>query len=87
MDERSFYIEKEETKQMPLVCPSCRKENMFPIRWKVRTKRDQIPAGANSEDKARFAKAHSYMVRVDDLVACRSCRKRIELTGQSVILT
>jgi hypothetical protein len=29
------------------------------------------------------------MVRVDDMVACRNirCRKRIELTGQTVILT
>lgn len=86
MDERNFYTEKEEIKQMPLICPSCRKENTFPIRWKVRTKRDQLPGGANSEDKARFAKAHSYMVRVDEMVACRSCRKRIELTGQTVVL-
>jgi hypothetical protein len=27
------------------------------------------------------------MVRVDELVACRKCRKRFELTGQSVVLT
>lgn len=87
MDERNFYTEKEETKQMPLICPSCRKENTFPIRWKVRTKRDQLPKGATDEDRARFAKARTYMIRVDDMVACRSCRKRIELTGQSVILT
>jgi hypothetical protein len=26
------------------------------------------------------------MVRVDELVACRKCRKRFELTGQSVVL-
>ena len=28
----------------------------------------------------------SFMVRVDELVACRQCRKRFELTGQSVVL-
>ena len=46
MDERQFYIEKQETKTV----------------------------------------ARSYMVRVDELVACRKCRKRFELTGQSVVL-
>jgi len=25
-------------------------------------------------------------VRIDELVACRKCRKRFELTGQSVVL-
>jgi hypothetical protein len=88
MDERNFYTEKDETKQIPLVCPHCRQENTFPIRWKVRTKRDQLPKGANDDDRARFGKARSYMVRVDDMVACRNikCRKRFELTGQTVVL-
>ncbi len=45
-----------------------------------------MPRGLNEEDKKRFATARSYMVRVDDLVACRKCRKRIELTGQSTVL-
>lgn len=89
MDERNFYSEKEEIKQIPLICPHCRQENTFPIRWKVRTKRDQLPKGANDDDRARFSKARSYMVRVDDMVACRNikCRKRFDLTGQTVILT
>jgi hypothetical protein len=89
MDERNFYNEKEETKQIPLVCPHCRQENTFPVRWKVRTKKDQLPKGANDEDRARFTKARSYMVRVDDMVACRNikCRKRFDLTGQTVVLT
>jgi len=88
MDERNFYTEKDETKQIPLVCPHCRQENTFPIRWKVRTKKDQLPKGANDDDRARFGKARSYMVRVDDLVACRNvrCRKRFEITGQTVVL-
>lgn len=88
MDERNFYTEKEETKQIPLICPHCRTESAFPIRWKVRTKRDQLPKGANDDDRARFGKARSYMVRVDDMVACRNikCRKRFDLTGQTVVL-
>jgi hypothetical protein len=88
MDEKRFYDEKEETKQQALVCPHCRQETSFPVRWMVRTKKAQVPAGANEEDKRQFAKARSYMVRVDNLAACRNikCRKRFDLTGQSVFL-
>ena len=88
MDERNFYDEKQETKQLSLVCPHCRQEQSYPIRWLVRTKKSALPRGASDEDRARFTKARSYMVRVDDLVACRNmrCRKRFELTGQTVVL-
>jgi hypothetical protein len=86
MDERKFYDEKEETKQIPVMCPFCRTESTQPIRWMVRTKKAQLPKGANEEERAHYAKARSYMVRVDNLVACRKCRKRIELTGQTVFL-
>ncbi len=88
MDERSFYVEKQETKDLTLVCPHCRQESVCAVRWMVRTKRTELPRGAGDEDRARFAKARSYMVRVDDLVACRNirCRKRFELTGQTVVL-
>ncbi len=88
MQERDFYDEREETKQIPLVCPHCRQENSYPIRWRVRTKKAALPGRASDEDRAKFAKARTYMVRVDDLVACRNirCRKRFELTGQSVVL-
>ncbi len=87
MDERNFYTEKQDTKNLTLVCPSCRKEDTYPIRWMVRTKKNELPRGAGDEDRKRFATARSYMVRVDEMVACRKCRKRFELTGQSVVLT
>lgn len=88
MDDRQFYTEKQDTKQLTLVCPHCRQENSYPIRWMVRTKKSELPRGADSETRAKFAKASSYMVRVDDMVACRNirCRKRFELTGQTVVL-
>src|ERR1700722_3859381 len=85
MDERQFYIEKQETKTIPLTCPACRKEDNYPIRWIVRTKKRELPRGAAEEHKNGFALARSYMVRLDELVACRKCRKRFELTGQSVV--
>lgn len=86
MDERQFYTEKQETKTVALTCPVCRREDNYPIRWIVRTKKNEPPRGASAEDKKHFAAARSYMVRVDELVACRKCRKRFELTGQSVVL-
>jgi hypothetical protein len=86
MDERQFYTERQETKSVPLVCPSCHREDSYPIRWMVRSKKKELPRGASEEDRKRFAQARSYMVRVDELVACRKCRKRFELTGQSVVL-
>jgi len=88
MDERNFYTEKPETKNLSLVCPHCRQENTYPIRWMVRTKKNELPRGANQEDRKRFANARSYMVRVDEMVVCRNmkCRKRFELTGQTVVL-
>jgi hypothetical protein len=88
MDERKYYTEKEETKQMNLVCPHCRQEGEFPVRWLVRTKREAMPPGGDADDRAKFAKARSYMVRVDEMVACRNmrCRKRFDLTGQTVVL-
>jgi len=88
MDERAFYTEKDEIKQQTLVCPHCRQEGTYPIRWKVSTKKDQLPRGAGNEDRAKFEKARTYMVRLDDMVACRNmrCRKRFELTGQTTFL-
>ncbi len=87
MDERNFYDERDVTKNINLMCPSCKQESTYPIRWKQRAKKSALPRGAGEEDKKKFALARSYMVRVDDLVACRKCRKRIEITGQSVVLS
>src|SRR6516164_5743350 len=86
MDERTFYTEREETKKIKLVCPSCRKEFEYPVRWKVCRKKKELPRAASEEDKKKFARATSYMVRLDDLAACYKCRKRFELTGQSTVL-
>lgn len=88
MDDKRFYTEKEETKQLQLICPHCRQENSFPVRWIVRTKKDKLPPGGNEQDREHYAKARSYMVRIDNMVACRNikCRKRFDLTGQTVFL-
>jgi hypothetical protein len=53
----------------------------------VRTKKRQLPGRADERDRAKFAKARSYMVRREDMLACKNmrCRKRFDIAGvQSV---
>jgi hypothetical protein len=87
MEEREFYEERTEQKTHTLTCPHCGQPGAYELSWLVRRKRAQAPRGADDRDRARFAKAQSYMVRRDDLVGCKNirCRKRFEVTGiQSV---
>ena len=83
MDERQFYRESETTKPASLNCPFCRTSDKYDLRWLVRKKLDQLPARADERDRARFAKALSYMVLMDDKVMCKNlrCRKRFEVSG------
>jgi hypothetical protein len=88
MDEKDFFNEKQETKQASFVCPNCRQRNDYDVRWLKRTRKSAPPRGANEMDRARFAKSRDYMVRVDDMLACRnpSCRRRFEIPmSQSVV--
>ena len=87
MDEREFFDERSEKKIATLNCPHCQQSAEYEITWLVRTKKRQLPGRADERDRARFAKARSYMVRRDDLVMCKNlrCRKRFEVSGvQSV---
>ena len=87
MEERDLYDEKEQKKTHNLTCPHCRQAADYEVGWLVRTKKKQLPPRADERDRAKFAKAKSYMVRKDDLMACKNirCRKRFEITGvQSV---
>lgn len=89
MQERDFYQERRETKPAHFTCPFCREPGEYSVRWVVREKRKQLPRGASTDDRARFARARSYMVRVDEQLACRNprCRKRFEIPSQqSVVL-
>ncbi|HSY12749.1 MAG TPA: hypothetical protein VK976_11200 [Verrucomicrobiae bacterium] len=87
MEERDFYDERQETRKSTLNCPHCHQPNEYDLSWLVRTKRRSLPPRADERDRAKFAKARSYMVRRDDMVACKNirCRKRFEVSGvQSV---
>ena len=87
MEERDFFDERAEQRTHLMTCPHCREQNEYELSWLVRRKRTQLPRGADERDRARFAKAQSYMVRKDDLVGCKNirCRKRFDVAGvQSV---
>ncbi len=86
MQEKDFFDEKTETRPMSLRCPQCRQDSEYQIRWIRRTKKRGLPRGADADDQARFRNARDYMIRVDDIVACLKCRKRIEITSKSVVL-
>jgi hypothetical protein len=83
MDERAFYIESDKTLPATLNCPSCKQSAEYQLRWVVRMKRDRLPGGADERDRAKFAKAQSYMVLRDDKVMCSNlrCRKRFDISG------
>ncbi len=87
MDERDFFDERQDKKTFTLTCPHCRQSGEYELGWIVRTKKRQLPPRADERDRAKFAKARSYMVRRDDMVMCKNvrCRKRFEVSGvQSV---
>jgi hypothetical protein len=90
MEEREFFDERPEKKTATLNCPHCQQAAEYEISWLVRTKKSQLPGRADERDRARFAKARTYMIRRDDMMACKNmrCRKRFEISGvQSVVFT
>ena len=83
MDERAFYTDQPATRPAQLNCPYCRVAESYDLNWIIRKKKDRIPPGADERDRARFQKAQSYMVLMDDKVACKNlrCRKRFDISG------
>ncbi|MDQ3011511.1 MAG: hypothetical protein M3X11_12500 [Acidobacteriota bacterium] len=88
MDERDFYTEKQETKTASYVCPKCRQRQDFQIRWLRRSRKRELPRSASDFDRAKFAKARDYMVRVDDMCYCpnSSCRAKFEIPNSQTVV-
>ena len=86
MDERAFYNETQTTKQAQLNCPFCRTSDTYDIRWLVRKKKDRLPGG-DERDRAKFAKAQSYMLLMDTQAMCKNprCRKRFDISGVKTV--
>lgn len=88
MEEREFFAEKDESFPAEIYCPKCRTKMEYDIRWRRRTKKASLPPYASDQDKARFAKARNYRIRLDDKLRCKNpgCGKTIEIsTLQTVV--
>ena len=81
MDERAFYRESQTTKPASLNCSFCKTVNDYDLKWLVRTKIDRLPGNADERDRAKFKKAQSYMVLLEDKVACKRCRRQFDVSG------
>src|SRR5919108_3213074 len=86
LDERAFFIEKPETRQGRYQCPKCRRTADYSVRWVRRSKKDRPPAGADENDRAKFAKLRDHLLRLDDDVTCKSCGKKFEIPSQQSLL-
>jgi hypothetical protein len=87
MEERDYFNETTEQRTHTLTCPKCGQAGEYKVTWVVRRKRAQLPRGADERDRAKFAKAQSYMVRRDEKLGCVNvrCRKPFEISAlQSV---
>jgi hypothetical protein len=83
MDERAYYTDEPATRPAQLTCPYCRGAETYELRWMIRRKKDRLPPGGDERDRARFQKAQTYMVLLDDKVGCKNlrCRKRFDISG------
>jgi hypothetical protein len=83
VDEKAFYTESRATRPATLNCSFCRTQDNYDLNYIIRTKKDRIPGGADERDRAKFAKAQSYMLLIDTHAQCKNmrCRKRFEVSG------
>jgi hypothetical protein len=82
LEERDFFDERNETRTDRLTCPRCRRVNEYRMRWLVRTRKARIPPGADTRDRALFARLRHYPIRVDDAVTCSACGKKFDIPSQ-----
>jgi hypothetical protein len=86
VDERQFFTEKPEQRPASLQCSRCRRTNDYSIRWIRRTRKAQVPAGADARARAMFEKVKDHLVRVDESVTCKTCGKRFEIPSHRNIV-
>jgi hypothetical protein len=86
VDERQFFTEKPEQRPARFQCPRCRRTNDYSIKWLRRTKKTQIPSGANEHDRVLFGKSKDHLIRVDDDLVCKTCGKRFEIPSHRALI-
>jgi hypothetical protein len=86
LDERALFTQRAETRPGRYQCPRCRRTGDYAIRWVRHLKKEKLPAGADDNDRARFAKLRDYLLRVDDEVTCKTCGKKFEIPSQHSLM-
>jgi hypothetical protein len=86
LHERDFYDERPESKPAALTCPHCRRRDDYQVNWIRRTKKARMPAGADERDRAMYPKLRNYLIRVDDMVTCKTCRRRFEIPSHQSLV-
>jgi hypothetical protein len=83
VDERAYYSESQTKRPATLNCSYCRTQDTYELSYILRTKKDRLPGGADERDRAKFAKAQSYLLLVDTQAMCKNprCRKRFDISG------
>ena len=86
INERDFFTEKPELRRTTVSCPQCRHRDDYQVKWVRRTKKTQVPRGADARDRAMYDKLRDHLFRIDDTVNCTRCRRRIEIPShQSMV--
>ena len=86
VEERHFFNERPEQRPARLQCPRCRRTGDYTVRWVRRTRKPQIPSGADERDRALYAKVKDHLIRVDDEVTCKTCGKRFEIPSHQALV-
>jgi DNA-directed RNA polymerase subunit RPC12/RpoP len=86
LHEREFYHERPEERPARFTCPRCGHRDEYQVRWIRRTKKPKLPLGADERDGAMFPKLRDYLVRVDDMVVCRKCRRRFDIPSHQSLV-
>ena len=86
MEERDFFNERPEMKPASFACPKCGRRNEYQVRWIRRTKKERLPPGADERDRALFAKLRDYLIRVDDMLTCKTCGRRFEIPSMQSLV-
>jgi hypothetical protein len=88
MRESDYFNESDIRKPTRLNCPFCGQTFRYDVRWRQRLKKKSLPGAASSEDRRRFSKARSYLVRIDDTVGCQNgrCRRRFEIASFQTVV-
>src|SRR2546428_4102321 len=56
------------------------------MRWLRRWRKHRLPAGADEDARAKFAKLRDYLLRLDDEVTCKTCGKKFEIPSQHSLM-